>query len=319
MVNVLLIGATGYIGQATAYAFTSSGLHQVYGLARTEDRAKLLSSLEVTPISGTATSASLIEAIQTHHIDTVVDLAGSEPDTRHLLAALSKLSAERITAAAAEGYKAPKLGFIYISGTWVHGSSEKPINDLLPVGVTASPNAPAALVAWRAKLERDILAESSTLDVMIIRPALVYGRANTIWTIFLKPILDAAAAGAKSVSVPADRACRPGLVHVDDVASGIRAAVEKLPLISGTGVYPVFDLVSSHETMSDVLGAAAKELGFNGEVVLAGPGENLFAQAMNTTFNGSGGRAESILGWVPRRRGLLPIMGVVAKSWAASL
>lgn len=319
MVNVLLVGATGYIGQATAHALVSSGLHRVFGLARSEQKAKLLAALEVTPIAGTVTDESFIQAITTHRIDTVVDLAGAEPESRHILSVLSKLSADRIEAASAQGYKPPKLGYIYISGTWVHGSSHSPINDLVPVGLPESPTPPMAITSWRAKLERDILAHSATLDILVIRPSLVYGRANSIWTIFFKPILDAATSGAKTVSLLASATTRPGLIHVDDVASGIKAAVEKLPLISGTSVYPIFDLVTSQENLKDIIESAALTLGYQGEIVFAGPGDNVFAQAMNTSFNGSGARAESILGWTPKRKGFLQIVDVVAKSWAASL
>jgi shikimate 5-dehydrogenase len=54
MPNILILGATGYIGQAVAHALTSSGSHTVYGLARTPSKAKLLSSpsmaLSPTPL-----------------------------------------------------------------------------------------------------------------------------------------------------------------------------------------------------------------------------------------------------------------------------
>jgi hypothetical protein len=36
--------------------------------------------------------------------------------------------------------KCPKLGFIYCSGIRVHGSSKKPINDLLPVRTPGGTN-----------------------------------------------------------------------------------------------------------------------------------------------------------------------------------
>lgn len=45
---------------------------------------------------------------------------------------------------------------------------------------------------------------------------------------------------------------QPGLVHVDDWAEGLQCAIEKLPLISGTGVYPVFDLTTSQESMRNI-------------------------------------------------------------------
>jgi nucleoside-diphosphate-sugar epimerase len=131
------------------------------------------------------------------------------------------------------GIKAAKLGFIYASGTWVHGSSTEPVNDLTPVGVELAPTQPPKLVAWRPPLEQEILAASDSLDVVIMRAALVYGGAGSIWTGLFLPQLEAAKAGVSTVSVKAEPDSMPGLIHVDDVASALHAAVDRLPLISG--------------------------------------------------------------------------------------
>jgi hypothetical protein len=56
-------------------------------------------------------------------------------------------------------------------------------------------------------------------------------------------------AGDSSVNLPADREATCGLVHVDNVVTGIHLAIEKLELISGTRVYPGFDLTTSYENM----------------------------------------------------------------------
>jgi len=47
-------------------------------------------------------------------------------------------------------------------------------------------------------------------------------------------------------------------------------AIEKLELISGTSVYPGFDLTTSYENMELLLISAAKEMGFRGKVISAG-------------------------------------------------
>jgi nucleoside-diphosphate-sugar epimerase len=118
--------------------------------------------------------------------------------------------------------------------------------------------------------------------------------------------------------VAAEPDSRPGLVHVDDVGSGLHCAVEKLPLISGTAVYPVFDLTTSEEAMRDILGAAVREFGFNGIVQLAGTEDNLFAKALSTTLNGSSGRAKTILGREPKRHGFVKEMDIHARACIAS-
>ena len=93
-------------------------------------------------------------------------------------------------------------------------------------------------------------------------------------------------------------------MHVDDVAEGLRCAIEKLPLLSGTGVHPVFDLITSQESMRDIFDAFGRAVGFKGEVKLVKPPEDdLFAEAMQTTQNGDSSRAEQLLGWAPMRKG----------------
>jgi nucleoside-diphosphate-sugar epimerase len=315
MVNVLIIGATGYVGQALCQSLVRSGSHRVYGLARTPEKAHSLSREEVIPILGSITeNAELLKAIETRHINVVVDVAGANHESHSLLAELKKVGAARLEA----GVPVPKLGFIYCSGTWVHGSSNEPVNDLIPVDAPNSPTPPPQLVSWRPKIEREVLASSDVLDVMVVRPALVYGRSSAIWSLYFDPIRQAVQKGAGSVSLPADATSRPGLIHVDDVASGFHAAIDKLPVISGSGVYPVFDLVTSQESMVDILGFAANSLGFKGKIDLAGSGGELFPEAMNTTFNGCSGRAKQILGWDPKRVGFVQNMDLFAEAFVAA-
>ncbi|KAE9377289.1 NAD(P)-binding protein [Stipitochalara longipes BDJ] len=326
MPNILIIGATGYIGTALSQSLVRSGDHRVYGLARSPEKALSLSAAEVTPILSTSSSTlnnTLTEAISTYRIDVIVDVSGANQESSSLLSLVKQIGASRLSNAQKSSTLVPKFGFIYCSGTWVHGSSNGLVNDLMPVGTEDAPTAPAELVAWRCELEKEVLEARDVLDVMVVRPALVYGRSCAIWTGFFEPLFQATQAekggiGQDVVKVAADEESRPGLVHVDDVASGFHCAVDKLSLISGTGVYPVFDLQTSQESMRDILAVAAKEMGCKGKVALVGAGEDLFAKAMCTTGNCSSGRAKSILGWVPRREGFVEGMEVFVRSWESA-
>jgi nucleoside-diphosphate-sugar epimerase len=326
MVNILIIGATGYVGHALSQSLVRSGNHRVYGLARSPEKAASLARDEVLPILSSITSAALAEAINEHRIDIVVDVSGANQDSYTLLTLVQKVGAERLAAAKKEGIRIQRLGFIYCSGTWVHGSSNSPINDLVPVGTASAPFPATELTAWRPELERAVLASSDVLDVVVVRPALVYGRSSAIWTSLFEPLYAAAqnskVNGGKEVEgvvkVPVEEESRPGLVHVDDVASGFHCAIEKLSLIAGTGVYPVFDLQTSQESMRDILTSAAKEFEWKGKVELVGAGEDLFMRAMSVSGNGCSGRAKTVLGWEPRRYGFVSGMDVFAKAWVAS-
>jgi nucleoside-diphosphate-sugar epimerase len=320
MVNVLIIGATGYIGQAFCSSLIRSGNHRVFGLARTPEKARELEKEEVIPILGSITeNAQLLTSIDDFHINIIVDVSGAAKESYALLKAVKEIGAARLAMGKEMGSPIAKLGFIYCSGTWVHGSSNETVNDLIPVGSDTSPQKSAELAAWRPALENAIIAAKDVLDVMVVRPALVYGRSSAIWSSFLEPLRKAAQEGLVSTSVSLDADSRPGLIHVDDAASGLHTAIDKLPLISGTGVYPIFDLVTSQESMRDIFDFAAKEMGFKGKVELAGAGEDLFAKAMSTSLNGSSGRAKTILGWEPKRTsGFVQSMDVFVKAWLAA-
>ncbi|CAG8983635.1 hypothetical protein HYALB_00004066 [Hymenoscyphus albidus] len=268
MVNVLLLGATGYIGKELCHSLVRGGDHRVYGLARTAEKAKDLAKEEVIPVIGSASDTQeLLNSIEKYRIDVIVDLMGAELNTtRPLISEIKRIGAARLEAASKSDLRIPKL---------------------------------------------------DVLDVMIVRPASVYGRSHPIWGIFFGPI-HAASQGSSSVELAADPESRPGLVHVDDVASGFHAAIEKLPLISGTGVYPVIDLVSSQESMKDILNFVARTMGFSGKVELVGAGDDLFAKAMSTSMNNHSARAKQILGWDPRKTSFVQGMDIYEKGFVAA-
>jgi nucleoside-diphosphate-sugar epimerase len=112
-------------------------------------------------------------------------------------------------------------------------------------------------------------------------------------------------------------ASHPSLIHVDDVAEGLHLAIDKVPLFSGTGVYPVFDLAGQTESMQDVFDTFAANVGYTGKVDLIGSGDDAFAQAMSVTGNITTGRARSLLGWFPKRASFLQGMSVYAMAFAA--
>ncbi len=317
MPNILILGATGYIGSAVASSLVRSGSHTIYGLARTPQKASQLATQEIHPVLGSVDdSAAYLSLVRSVPIDVVIDASGAMAAGSKILSDLRTVAKERLDQAAAAGIKVSKLGFVYTSGIWVHGSSPHPVTDLTPVGVAHAPSQPPKIVAWRPKLEQEIIG-APELDAVVIRPGLVYGRAGALWDAFLGPIAQAMKVGEKVLELKAETEGRPALIHVDDVATGIHAAVDKLPLLAGTGVYPVFDLVTSQESMREIFEAAARSLGYKGEVKLVGAGEDLFMQALSTTINASGSRAQELLGWKPRRIGFVKEMETFVKAWAA--
>lgn len=256
-------------------------------------------------------SDAYVQLIKTAHIDVVVDCAGANHESAKILADVRGAGEERLKEGGA------KLGFVYTSGTWVHGSSHERSSDLDPVGTEDAKTKPPRLVAWRPRMEKDVLGARDVLDAVVVRPALVYGKEHAIWGSFFGPVLEAAKSGKdEAVTIRLEPTSRPGLVHVDDVAEGLRCAIEKLPIISGTGVYPVFDLTTSQESMRDIFNSFGKAVDLEGSVELMKPDEDdVFDEAMQTSYNGDSSRAEQLLGWFPRRRGFVAHMDVYAKAF----
>ncbi|KAM5349829.1 hypothetical protein ACJ41O_006334 [Fusarium nematophilum] len=322
MPKVLILGATGYLGERVASSLVRSGQHKVYGIARSQAKARNLSAAEVAPIicsDPVNEPASYLNAIREYHIDVVVDVAGANLDSAKFLSDIKEIGEERLASSRAAGLRSgSKLGFVYCSGTWVHGSSMRPTNDLDVVGQSAV-TPPPSLVAWRVGLENSILASSDVLDVAIVRPALIYGREGTIWTPFVLPLLQAGRSNSPDpVCIPLQPDSNPGLIHVDDVAMGFNCAIERLSLINNGSVYPVFDLVTSQESMDGIFLALASVWKLKGRVELIGAGDDAFAEAMSTTFRGSSDRARQLLGWKPTRlNGFIQDMDVYADAFAA--
>ncbi|RBQ78516.1 hypothetical protein FVER14953_07706 [Fusarium verticillioides] len=322
MPKVLIIGATGYLGSRLCNVLVNSGKHRVYGIARNEAKAKSLAVAEVSPIicpDPINKPDAYLDAIRNFNIDIIVDVSGANQESAKFLADVKAVGQERLNKAKAAGLThTPKLGFIYCSGTWVHGSSDKLVNDLDIVGPDAA-TPPAPLIAWRVAHENAVLAASDILDVAILRPALIYGGESTIWTAFILPLLQASRdKSLDAIKIPLSVDSRPGLVHVNDVATGFQKAIEKLSLINSTSVYPVFDLVTSQESMSEIFAALASHWGFKGRLEMVGPGDDLFAEAMGTSLRGSSDRAKQLLGWAPTRlNGFVGDLDIYADAFAS--
>lgn len=311
------------IGSALSTALLRSGLHTVYGIARTESKAKSLVAQEIIPVitaDPIKDPSTLLSTIKSANIDTVIDCAGTNQDSLIILDHILTAGRARLENLKQNGIsRGGKLGFVYVSGGWVHGNSLDPVTDLDPVGTEDAKTQPPGMVAWRPGVERAVLAASDVLDVAIARPALVYGRAHGNWTPFFLPVVEAAKDGSKSsVDVNLDHG-RPPLIHVDDIAEGLLCVINKVHVLAGTGAYPVFDLVGSHDSMVDVLNAFGRSIGFKGKVELVGAGNDYFAVAMSTSVNLTSARAKMHLGWEAKRIGLVEGMDVYSQAFLAAL
>lgn len=326
MPHILILGATGTIGNALAQSLVRTGNHTVYGLARSPAKAKSLALQEIIPVVGSVEEPqTFLDLLQQRpEISVVVDAAAIYGESAKLLNLIIEAGKQRLAKFDKIGVPAgPKLGYVYVSGMWLHGSSHHTVSDEDPfVGTSAAQTPPVNMVAWRPEIERQVLAQEtrSALHTAIVRAALTYGGAGAIWTGPLSTLLRAARADPQpaTAQVKLDPHATAALAHVDDVASGIQAVIEKLPLLATSGVYPIFDITSQVESIPAIMQAAARVLGYKGAIELVGPDAgDVVSEAIGASVVADSGKAKTLLGWAPKRQGFLLGIEVYAKAWLA--
>ncbi|KAI1813545.1 NAD(P)-binding protein [Poronia punctata] len=317
MPRVLILGGAGYIGLGVSQALLRSGNHTVFATTRTSDKTNLLTTNEITAIQGDATDSNfLTDTIANHHIDVVIDTTQAYEQSGKILASIVNAARER--ASGLDGAVGPRLGFIYTSGSWIHGSPSRRVSDLTVPGTALSPDKPGRVVSWRPAHEQAVLAARDVLDVAILRPGSVYGRGSWVFSTWWDPLLEAAANEAvdKPVSIMADENTRNGVVHLDDLGAAYVSVVEK---INGQlGSWPVFELTTETVPVNDLLRGVAAVLGVKREIRYEGTRGNAFLEALSLCSNTDSSRARAILGWDPKRRDIIQNLPTIVAAWKAS-
>jgi nucleoside-diphosphate-sugar epimerase len=319
MPNVLILGGSGYLGFALGQSLLRSGNYAVWGFVRTAEKAQKLAAAEITPIVGDASDLSAVTAlIASAPIDIVVDASSAYEQAGAILSAVIAASKTRLEALAKDkSLHAPKLGFVYTSGSWVHGSPSGPVNDLAPIGTTLSKGTPAKAVGWRGGHEQAILAARDVLDVAIIRPCEIYGKTSWLWGTWWGALLAASKSGStEAIKVPAGPEARPAIIHLDDVVSGFHAAIDKID--GQLGNWPVFDLVGETVSVTEIMEGAKEALGVKAPLEYAGTQGNAFYEAMGLRTFQDASRARTVLGWEAKRRAFILKLPVYVEAWKAS-
>ncbi|KAF7118434.1 hypothetical protein CNMCM5793_007951 [Aspergillus hiratsukae] len=153
MSKILILGATGYLGNNVANSLVQSDQHTVYSVARSHEKGLQLARQEITPVLSTnpvEDTEPYLSVIRSENIEITkawLDLLLRDMGPR-LLSQGHELSLRR-----GSGSTAPEL------------------------------------FAWRVDLEKQILDAADVLDAIILRPALLYGRELTILSPFVTPLL----------------------------------------------------------------------------------------------------------------------------------
>lgn len=291
-----MLGASGFIGLPVAQALVRAG-HSVYGVTRSALKAKQLAAEEIIPI---VAEVSKPDTWVNHvaNMDVVVDAVGGM-EIKTLSNAM--LSAVSQAAKAHRPSVAPKLSYIYSSGTWVHGDSRSEI-----VTDTTPTTKPMPLVAWRVEQENRVISDPN-VNGIVIRPALLYGRSGSL----LAPLFKGAAEG--KVAWPGTPGGRYALIHCDDLADLYVRVAENSQLVGGK----IFDAANDFtESQEDVLNKLVEVSGAKGPEWL--PADNPYYQALSSTALLRPYLARALLGWQPRKPGLADGMATYFAAWKAT-
>lgn len=279
--RVFVTGATGYVGPPVVQALRAAG-HDVLGLARSDDSAAKLEAGGCAVLRG-----SLAEP------DALAEGARAADAVIHLAATGGADQAEVDTAAAAalldalEGSGKP---FVYTSGVWVLGATGDGEAD------EDAPPRPAALVAWRAAVERTVRdAAARGIRTVVLRPGVVYGRGGGTPGTWM-------ANGRKKgvVRYVGDGTQRWPFVHVDDLAElyVLALAAPAGTVLNAAG--PSLPVREAAEAAARATGARAEPWPLEEARARLGP----YADALALDQRIGAGRARA-LGWRPSRPSVL--------------
>ncbi|KAF7332936.1 NAD(P)-binding protein [Mycena venus] len=293
--KVLVLGATGFIGFPAAQALARAG-HIVYGLARTEAKAKILAAEEIIAILGDLDSNVWLPLIAT--LDAIIETVSASPDGSRSIFERTVKAAKELRPAGA-----PLLSYIYTSGTWVHGDNRTDIvTDTTPIA------RPVEILAWRPAVEQ-LIAHSTTVTGVVVRPALLYGRSASI----LAPLFKGALSEGKVVW-PGTPGGRYAVVHADDLADLFVRVAERAPLLGGK----IFDAANSQtESVDELLQKLVQISGAKGPYEYRKP-ENLYEEAIQATTLVRPYLANALLGWSPKKPGLVESLDIYYAAWRAS-
>ncbi len=295
--RVFVTGATGYVGQAVATAFRRSG-HQVWGLARTDEKARALAREEIRPVRGSleepGTFLGTAEACSV--LVHAASVAGTDPF------AADRRAIEALVSTAGRGARPKTL--LYTSGVWIYGDTAgRPVDETSPVD-------PARAVAGRPESEKRVLGAPG-VRALVLRPGCVYGRQGSLTSIWFRD------AAQRALRIVGDGSARWAMVHRDDLGDAyVRAAESGL---SGE-IFNVTD--RSHASVLGMAQAVARVTGYAGaieSVPVARAAETLgdFARCLALDQHVDSRKAERLLGWQPRHAGFVDEVEECFESWKA--
>ncbi|MGL4499639.1 MAG: NAD-dependent epimerase/dehydratase family protein, partial [Planktothrix sp.] len=177
-----------FVGQHLSCSLVSEG-HNVYGTIRkNKDIGKL--SAEIQPVLTGSLTSPLPEEFLTN-IGAIIHLAGrvhqmTDVNNNDALTLYRQINTEATINLAKQAASIGIRRFIYLSSIKVHGEKQEKSNTLYTEQDICHPSDAYAQSKWEAEQLLNQLAQETSLEIVILRPPLIYG--SDVQTNFLKLI-----------------------------------------------------------------------------------------------------------------------------------
>jgi nucleoside-diphosphate-sugar epimerase len=278
--NIVLTGATGYIGSATLKELLAHD-HDVTALVRSDAAASAVQRDGVTPVVGDINDVAWMTE-QLRAADGAIHLATSDD---------GQAMDDAVASAVLKAFAGTEKPYVHTGGVWVWGTGDSIVE-------TDTQN-PPTITAWRHDVEMRILAAG--IRGSVIAPAIVYGYGAGIPQAV---IVDAPTTNG-GLHLVGDGEQHWATVHVDDLAELYVAVLERAPggdiYIGASGANPT--VLELGEALNGV-----------GTTVAETPEESRerlgadFADALLLSQQASGNTAKNMFGWTPTRPTLVTLL-----------
>ena len=271
MMQVLLTGATGYIGSVVLDHLIAAG-HTVFAPVRTNDAGVKVEARRGRAIVGDLTDAAWLTQ-QLSDVDAAIHLA-----------ALDGAGDDAVISAVESAFAGTKKRFVYTGGIWTWGNSADITEN--------SPFDPGAISAWRP--ERIARVRGADYSGIVISPAVVYGHGAGMTALIFSDQMKNEDGALRLVG---DGTQHWATVYVEDLADLYVRAVENAPsgelYIGASGHNP--NVREMAEAAVGPNGKVVPETVENSQARLSVP----FADALLLDEQAFGQKARTDLGWNP--------------------
>lgn len=251
--NVLVTGASGFVGQAVCRALLGAGLTVTAAVrARSADGVDGCRTITVGDLDGMTRWGAALKGV-----DAIVHLAARThaDDDDDSPEAYRRVNVEATEALGRAAAQAGVSRFVYMSSIKVNGELSRPDSDGQVRALSGTdepqPTTDYGCTKWEAEKALSRIADSSNMALVMLRPPLVYGPGQKANMLQLMHIID------RGVPLPfANLDNRRSLIYVGNLAAAVVCALEAP--VRGCHTYTLADVDIS---TADLIRAIARSLG----------------------------------------------------------